>query len=61
MGGSERQREIKRRRHRRKKLGHWAKRVEKASPSEKTHIASKIRGLTPGAEVLIARWGLEEA
>jgi len=60
MAGSERQREIKRRRHRRKKLTHLKKRIEKASPSEKTVIAAKLRELTPGAELLIAAHGLEE-
>ncbi len=61
MGGtSERMREVKRRRHRRKKLGQLQKRVEKASVSEKAHIAEKIRRLTPGAKPIIERWGLEE-
>lgn len=60
MGGSERGREIKRRRHRKKKLGLLKKRMEKASSSEKTVIAAKLRELTPGAETIIAAHSLEE-
>lgn len=60
VGISERAKEIKRRRHRRKKMSHLIKRAEKASVSEKTIIAGKIRGLTPGAEALIERLSLEE-
>lgn len=61
MGGiSERAKEIKRRRHRRKKMQHFSKRLEKASPSERAVIAEKLRKMTPGAEEIIARWGLEE-
>ena len=60
MGGiSERAKEIKRRRHRRTKLEKLNKRLKKATASEKTVIAAKVRNLTPGAEVIIDRWGLE--
>ena len=59
MPCSERRKEIKRRRHRRKKLGQLAKRLEKATVSERNIITGKIRSLTPGGEVLIASWGLE--
>lgn len=55
---SERGKEIKRRRHRRKKLGLLAKKLEKATVSEKVVIAEKIRNLTPGAEVIIESWNL---
>ncbi len=61
MGISERGKEIKRRRHRRKKLAHLAKRLKKATVSEKLMIATKVRNLTPGAEVLIDRWELRES
>jgi hypothetical protein len=62
VGGiSERGKEIKRRRHRRKKLAHLAKRLKKATVSEKSMIAAKIRNLTPGAEVIIERWQLRES
>ena len=57
---SERTREIRRRRHRTKKVAHFKKRAAKASVSEKTMIATKLRALTPGAETLIATLQLEE-
>ena len=61
MGGiSERGKEIKRRRHRRKKLAQFGKRLKKATVSEKAVIAAKVRRLTSGAEVLIEAWGLGE-
>jgi hypothetical protein len=56
---SERSKEIKRRRHRRKKLELLAKRLKKATVSEKVAIAEKIRNLTPGGEVIIKNWDLE--
>ena len=62
MGGiSERAKEIKRRRHRRKKLRHLAGRLKKATVSEKANIAVKLRHLTPGAEVIIGSWKLRES
>jgi hypothetical protein len=36
------------------------KRLAKATKSEKVEIARKLREITPGAEVLIANWGLAE-
>ena len=60
MSLSERKKEIKRRRHRRKKLSHWAKKLEKATVSEKTTIADKIRNLTPGSEKIIENWELNK-
>jgi hypothetical protein len=59
-GISERGKEIKRRRQRRKKLAQLNKRLEKANVSEKGVIAAKLRRLTPGAEVLIDRYELRE-
>ena len=61
MPSSERQRELKRRRHRRKKMAQLNRQVKSANASERAVIADKIRNLTPGAEVLIASLGLEEA
>ena len=62
MGGiSERGKEIKRRRHRRKKLQHLSKRLKKATFSEKSMIAAKVRNLTPGAESIIDQWQLRES
>ncbi|MCA9149166.1 MAG: hypothetical protein KDA92_07705 [Planctomycetales bacterium] len=57
---SERSREIRRRRHRTKKVAHFKNRASKASVSEKAVIATKLRDLTPGADTLIAAWQLEE-
>lgn len=59
MGCSERQKEIKRRRQRRKKMTKLQLLSKKASVSEKTVIAHKLRGLTPGAEAVIKAWDLE--
>lgn len=60
MGCSERQKEIKRRRKRREKLKMFRAKAEKASVSEKAVLATKLREMTPGAEVLIADMGLED-
>jgi hypothetical protein len=57
---SERKQELKRRRHRKKKLKVFARKLVKATVSEKTVIAEKIRSLTPGCEVLIQTWELEK-
>jgi hypothetical protein len=62
MGGIiERHKELRQRRHRRKKLAILKRRAAKASASEKAVIAAKIRNMTPGAEVIIANWGLEKS
>jgi hypothetical protein len=37
------------------------RKLGKATQSEKTEIARKLRGLTPGAEALIAEWKLVES
>jgi hypothetical protein len=59
VGGiSERHKEIKRRRHRRKKLNHFSKKLKKATVSEKAMIAEKLRNMTPGCEVIIQNWQL---
>lgn len=60
MSGSERQRELRRRRHRTKKVAIYKRRAAKATVSEKLVIAEKLRKLTPGAELLIAAMALEE-
>jgi hypothetical protein len=58
MAGTERQRELRRRRHRKNKLELLHKKSEKANKSEKAVIAQKIRKLSPGAEQLIQAWKL---
>lgn len=60
MGSSERQRELKRRRHRKRKVSQIKRRAERASVSEKAVLAAKLRNLTPGAEVVIDKLSLEE-
>jgi hypothetical protein len=60
LGASERKRELRRRRKRYSKLERLKARLPKASPSEKAEIARKLRGMTPGAETLIAAWQLVE-
>jgi len=57
---SERHKEIKRRRHRREKLAHLKKRLEKATVSERAAIADKIRRLTPGGRAIVEQWDLEK-
>jgi fructose-specific phosphotransferase system component IIB len=59
VGGiSERGKEIKRRRQRRKKLAVINRKLQKATASEKMVIAEKIRNMTPGAEVIIKNLSL---
>ena len=60
MSISDRAQEIKRRRHRREKLAKLKVRLAKATVSEKGEIVRKIRELTPGADVVISAWGLNE-
>jgi hypothetical protein len=57
---SERKRELRRRRHRRKKVNTFARKLEKATVSERAVIADKLRALTPGGEAIIGRWDLEK-
>jgi hypothetical protein len=58
MAGTERQREIRRLRSRRKKTKLLLDRAKKANPATKSEIVRKLRMLTPGADVIIAREGL---
>ena len=61
MGGiSDRKQEIRRRRHRKKKIGTFERKLRTASASDKTAIAEKIRQMTPGAELIIERLKLQE-
>jgi hypothetical protein len=61
MGGiSNRMKEIKRRRHRKQKVAKFALKLKKATQSERLVIATKLRKMTAGAEVLIARMGLDD-
>jgi hypothetical protein len=56
----ERKKELKRRRHRRKKLNILARKLRSATVSERGVIAEKIRNLTPGCDQIIERWDLEK-
>jgi hypothetical protein len=58
MAGTERQRELRRRRTRSKKVTLLHKKAEKSSKAEKAVIAQKLRRLSPGAEQLIKAWKL---
>lgn len=60
MGASQRKRELRQRRSRTEKLNKLKAKLPKATQSEKTEIARKLRELTPGAEELIDRWQLVE-
>lgn len=61
MGGiSDRMQEIKRRRKRRQKIDKFKKRLKKATVSERSVMADKIRKMTSGCEVIIENWSLEE-
>ncbi len=57
-GISDRKQEIKRRRHRRKKLVQFKAKLPKATATEKLVIADKLRKMTAGADVIIQNWGL---
>jgi hypothetical protein len=59
--GSERQRELRRRRKRTKTYEKIQSKLATATPSEKAVMAEKLRSMTPGAEELIQRWELEES
>ncbi|MDF1844035.1 MAG: DUF6800 family protein [Rubripirellula sp.] len=56
MSGTERRREIRRRRTRRKKTLQMIARVKSGALS-KTEAVRKLRRMTPGAEIVIAREG----
>ncbi len=58
MAGVERNREINRRRKRKKQISRMKKRVVAASASEKAEIVRKLRRLTPGADSVIAAMGI---
>lgn len=62
MGGiSERGKEIKRRRHRRKKIATFTRKLKKATTSEKAAITEKVRRLTIGGETVLENLGLASA
>ena len=60
MSICERKKEIKRRRHRSKKLVQLQRKLKKATVSERAVITEKIRSLTPGAADILARLELDK-
>lgn len=57
---TERRKELKRRRHRRKKLAQFARKLARdATVSERAAIADKLRHMTPGGQVIVEAWELE--
>ena len=60
MSCSERKRELRRRRHRKKKMSVLSRKLSKATVSERAVIADKLRALTPGGETIIANWDVEK-
>jgi hypothetical protein len=60
MAGSERKRELRRRRKRRIQMTKIRRRLVKATASEKQAVAGKIRKMTPGAKDVLNNFGLIE-
>ncbi|MCL2624467.1 MAG: hypothetical protein FWD31_12465 [Planctomycetaceae bacterium] len=56
---SERKKEIRRRRKRRVKFAHYKSKLEKLDASGKEKLVGKLRLMTPAADELIAKWGLQ--
>lgn len=59
MGLSERKKEINCRRKRRAQLARMKSKLPTLDEAGKARFAEKLRRMTPGAEDLIAAWGLE--
>ena len=57
--GTERTRELRRRRHRRKQVTKLLARAAKGSAADKAIVVAKLRRLTPGASTIIETHGLE--
>ena len=60
MSCSERSKELRRRQHRKKKVAGFARKLQKATVSERAIIADKLRNLTPGGDTIVVRWELEK-
>lgn len=61
MSISERQKEIRRRRKRREKYSLMKAKLPKADGSAREKMIRKLRQMTPGAEAIIAAWGLKKS
>ena len=55
----ERKKEIRRRRKRREKFAHFKSKLEKLDANGREKMVEKLRQMTPAADVLIAKWGLQ--
>jgi len=60
MSGSERQRELRRRRKRSKQMKVVRRKMEKANASEKLVLVNKIKRMTPGAKDILPSLGITE-
>jgi hypothetical protein len=56
---SERKKEIRRRRKRRAKYAHYKTKLEKLDAGGRERLIEKLRLMTPAADELIAKWGLQ--
>ncbi len=59
MSISERKKEIRRRRKRRAKYAHFKSKLEKMDAGNREKLIAKLRLMTPAADELVARWGLQ--
>jgi hypothetical protein len=57
--GTERTRELRRRRHRKKQVAKLVNRAARSNAAEKAVIAGKLRRLTPGGDAIIENHGIE--
>jgi len=57
---SERRKELKRRRHRRKKVALFSRKLANATVSERAAIADRLRSMTPGGQTIVDQWDLEK-
>ncbi len=57
---SERTRELRRRRKRTEKYKKIGRKAEKATISEKAHLADKLRKMSTGGHIVVERLGLEQ-
>jgi len=59
MSISERKKEIRRRRKRRAKYAHYRSKLEKLDAGGRERLIEKLRLMTPAADDLVAKWGLQ--
>jgi len=59
MSISERQKEIRRRRKRRAKYALYKSKLAKMDSSQKEKLIEKLRQMTPAADELVIKWGLQ--